>query len=67
MAAASGQPKLWSWSTGRHGARVCVGEKRPGSTLYAMTPKVGGGWLNVCLGHSDKERAMAEASGLAAR
>jgi integrase len=32
-----------------------------------MTPRSGGGWVKVSLGHRDKERAMAEASTLAAR
>jgi hypothetical protein len=60
--------KLWSWSTGAHGACVRVGERVPGGPLYAMTTAPGGrGWRKVSLGHRDKERAMAEASALAAR
>lgn len=59
--------KLWSWSTGPHGCRVRVAERVAGGPLYAMTPRSGGGWLKVSLHHRDKERAMAEASTLAAR
>src|ERR1043166_5894025 len=60
--------RLWSWSTGKHGARVRVAERVPGGPLYAMTTAPSGrGWRKTSLGHRDKERGMAEASALAAR
>ena len=61
------QAKLWGWSTGAHGSRVRVAERIAGGPIYAMTPLAGGGWKKVSLGHRDKERAMQEASHLAAQ
>lgn len=59
--------KLWSHRAGSYGSGVRVAERVAGGPLYAMTPKHGGGWIKVSLGHRDKDRAIQEASALAAR
>jgi integrase len=45
---------------------VRIFERKPGGMLYIGVPRVGGGYRSVSLGHTDQERAKAEALKLAA-
>lgn len=59
--------KCWRWVTGSHGAKVKVFERSPGGPLYIGVPTATGGYRAVSLKHTDREAAMREAAGLAAR